>query len=78
MNLPSMNPPARGWVSYGGKDGSDLPLKQVVHEFNSSPPETKVNKKRSFLWTMYERDNKTKLKKMKNMAKNQIKQRART
>ncbi len=26
-----MNPPARGWVSYGGNDGSDLPLNQIKH-----------------------------------------------
>jgi hypothetical protein len=25
MNLPSMKPPARGWVSYGLKLGRDLP-----------------------------------------------------
>jgi hypothetical protein len=35
-------------VSYGGNDGSDLPLKQFKHALNSSPPKMKVNKKEAF------------------------------
>jgi hypothetical protein len=55
-------------VSYGGNDGSDLPLKQVKHALNSSPPEMKVNKKEAFCEHNMRMGQRT-CKKMKTMAK---------